>query len=119
MARRRLSVFDYRQIVVLLRAGESARSIASRGLAGRNKVKKVRRKAQSLGWLDSGRPTPAEEEVAEVFARELTPPVPRQESLVERYRDQVQAWVEEVSRPPPSGAPSSGSTSSAGATARS
>lgn len=95
MARRRLGVHNYRQIVIRLRAGEGTRKIAQAGLACRKVVKEVKRKAQAAGWLALLAEPPSEEQVAALFADELTVKVPKQISLVEKHRTQVQAWVNE------------------------
>lgn len=91
MARRRLKLFDYRQILEELRSGSSARAIAQKGFASRNKVHAVRDTADELGWLAPGGPMPSAEEILGAFP---APPVPVRVSLVEPYREKVTAWAE-------------------------
>lgn len=50
MARRRIEMFQYRQALVRLRAGDSERDIARSGLMGRQKLAAVRELAQVQGW---------------------------------------------------------------------
>lgn len=45
-------MFQYRQVLVRLRAGDSERDIARSGLMGREKAAKVRVVATERGWLD-------------------------------------------------------------------
>ena len=52
MARKRLRMYDYQQIIEGLRRGESERQLARDGVASRNTLQAVRRMAESLGWLD-------------------------------------------------------------------
>jgi transposase len=51
-------MFEYRQIIIRLRQGESARQIAKSGMASRWKVKTFREIAAQQGWLDPGAPLP-------------------------------------------------------------
>ena len=52
MANRRYEMYEYRQVIVRMRLGESDRAIARAGLMGRNKIKSVRELASKQGWLD-------------------------------------------------------------------
>lgn len=45
-------MFQYRQVLVRLRAGDSDREIARTGLMGREKIAAFRALALRLGWLD-------------------------------------------------------------------
>jgi transposase len=93
VARRRLTVFHYRQVIVCLQAGESAREISQKKLASRNKVKDIREKAKAAGWLDPAIVLPSDEELAAVLGP-FTPVVPIQTSTVEPHREKVKKWVE-------------------------
>ncbi|MCP4592323.1 MAG: IS21 family transposase, partial [bacterium] len=87
MANRRLEMYEYRQILVRMRQGDSDRGIQRAGLMGRDKAKEVRETAREQGWLDG--PLPADGELAEVFGSSQRPSTP---STVEPYRDQVTRW---------------------------
>jgi transposase len=51
MGRRRIEMFQYRQVLVRLRAGDSVREIARSGLMGRDKLGLLRQLALQQGWL--------------------------------------------------------------------
>jgi transposase len=53
-------MFQYRQALVRLRAGDSERDIARSGLMGRQKLAAVRELAQAQGWLDPSHELPDE-----------------------------------------------------------
>ena len=54
MANRRFEMYQYRQVIVRMRLGESDRAIAKTGLMGRKKIRSVRELASTCGWLDPG-----------------------------------------------------------------
>ena len=90
MANRRFEMYEYRQVIVRMRLGESDRAIAKAGLMGRNKVKEVRELASSRGWLDPGNELPADAELAACFA--IAAPRPQMTSLVEPHAEDVKKW---------------------------
>ena len=51
-------MFQYRQVLVRLRQGDSDRDIARSRLMGRKKLSKLRELAAPLGWLDPAQPLP-------------------------------------------------------------
>ena len=51
-------MFQYRQVLVRLRQGDSDRDIARSRLMGRKTVRKLRVLAEPLGWLDPAQPLP-------------------------------------------------------------
>ena len=51
MSRRRFEMFQYRQVLVRLRHGDTNRDIARSGLMGRPKVALFRALAETEGWL--------------------------------------------------------------------
>jgi hypothetical protein len=57
-------MFQFRQVLVRLRAGDTAREIASSGLLGRDKLTELTRLAQAQGWLDPGCELPDDETIA-------------------------------------------------------
>ena len=90
MTNRRFEMYEYRQVIVRMRLGESDRAIAQTGLMGRKKVKSVRDMASSRGWLDPGSELPDDTQLAASFP--TTAPRPQATSLVEPYADQVKRW---------------------------
>ena len=51
-------MFQYRQVLVRLRQGDSDRDIARSRLMGRKKLGKLRERAEQMGWLDPAQPLP-------------------------------------------------------------
>lgn len=92
MANRRFELFEYRQVLVRMRQGDSDRDIARGGLMGRKKLTTVRREAEARSWLDPVQPLPDDATIAGVFGR--TPHLPHTcVSTVEPYREQVREWL--------------------------
>ncbi|PZP90256.1 MAG: hypothetical protein DI587_39225 [Variovorax paradoxus] len=50
VGRRRIEMFQYRQVLVRLRAGDAVREIARCGLMGRDKLSELRAAAELHGW---------------------------------------------------------------------
>ncbi len=90
MTNRRFEMYEYRQVIVRMRLGESDRAIAQTGLMGRKKVKSVREMASSRGWLDPGNELPDDAELAARFP--TTAPRAQATSLVEPHADEVTKW---------------------------
>ncbi|WP_253192022.1 IS21 family transposase, partial [Burkholderia cenocepacia] len=85
-------MFEYRQVLVRMRQGDSDRDIARGGLMGRKKLTTVRREAEARSWLDPVQPLPDDATIAGVFGR--TPHLPHTcVSTVEPYREQVREWL--------------------------
>ena len=51
-------MYEYRQVLVRMRQGDSDRAIARSKLMGRDKAGEVRALAEAQGWLDRERPLP-------------------------------------------------------------
>jgi transposase len=67
MTKRRFEVFEYRNVIVRMRLGDSDRQIAAAGLMGRHKAAGLRRMSDAKGWLDNGKPMPDNEQIAALF----------------------------------------------------
>ncbi|MFP4897145.1 hypothetical protein [Paraburkholderia sp. EG304] len=92
MTNRRFELFEYRQVLVRMRQGDSDRDIARVGLMGRKKLTTVRREAGARGWLDPAQSLPDDATIAGVFGR--TPHLPHTcVSTVEPFREQVRNWA--------------------------
>lgn len=94
MSNRRIEMYQYRQVLVRMRQGESDRSIARSGLLGRHKARELREKACEQGWLDKARPLPEDSVLAEVL-QPVPEPVgeePNTGSSLEPYREEVTQW---------------------------
>ena len=96
MANRRFEMYQYRQVLVRMRMGESNRAIADSGVAGRNKIKAIKRIAQKQGWLDRDKTLPDDNVIATVFGEK--PPNPTKTSSVVPYADKVDKWRRRHSR---------------------
>ena len=80
-------MFQYRHVLVRLRAGDSVREIARTRLMGRDKLAELLAVAEQRGWLDGKDPLPEDEVIAAALgggqrARSTV-------SSVEPYREQV------------------------------
>ncbi len=93
MTNRRFEMFEFRQILVRMRQGDSNRALAKAGLIGRPKAKALRRIAMERGWLDPACPLPDDTVLAQVFAAPR--PEPSTQSCVEPYRTTVADWAKQ------------------------
>jgi transposase len=86
-------MFQYRQVLARLRAGDSERQIGRERLMGREKAAAFRALAQQQGWLDADRPMPADEEIAAALgmARRARTSV----SSAEPWRALIAQWLEQ------------------------
>jgi transposase len=85
-------MYQYRNVLVRMRLGDSDREIAKAKLIGRRKAGELRQLAEALGWLDKERPLPDDATLAEVLQRK--PVTLSAASSVAPFRDQVIAWWE-------------------------
>jgi len=90
MSNRRFEMYEYRQVLVRMRQGDSDREIAKAGLMGRRKAAELRAVAQEQGWLGKERPLPEDGALAEVLTGER--PAPGPASQVEPFRSCIVAW---------------------------
>jgi transposase len=84
-------MFQYRQVLVRLRAGDSERELARAGVMGRDKVAAFRALAERHGWLDPTIELPDDATIAAALgsARRARSTI----STVEPYREVVQHWL--------------------------
>ena len=85
-------MFQYRQVLVRLRAGDTVREIARSGLMGRDKLGALRAVAQAHGWLDAGAEVPADEAIVAALGqgRRASSTI----SSVEPHREVVRRWLD-------------------------
>jgi len=93
MSNRRFEMYQYRQVIVQLRQGQSLRAIAKAGLMGRNKAAKVREVAMAQGWLNLESPVPEDGTLSEIFERHGAKPA--QESCIDPHKERVRGWAEQ------------------------
>jgi transposase len=84
-------MFQYRQVLVRMRQGDTDREIARAGLMGRPKAARLRVLAAAQGWLEPGAPLPEDAAIAAVVgaARRARSTI----STVEPYRGLVERWA--------------------------
>lgn len=90
---RRFEVYQYRQILLHMRQGESDRALAKAGLIGRKKATAVRAIAQEEGWLEPSTPLPDDKVLAGKL--KVVKGKASTTSLVAPYADLVRKWVDE------------------------
>lgn len=93
MGRRRIEMFQYRQILVRLRAGDSVREIARSGLMGRDKLSELQALAEQHGWLDQACELPQDDALGQALgARKRV--AASTVSSAEPHRAIIERWVE-------------------------
>jgi len=85
-------MFQYRQVLVRLRAGDTVREIARSGLMGRDKLGALRAVADQQGWLDAGADVP--DDAAIVTALGAVQRARSTVSSVQPHREIVRRWLE-------------------------
>lgn len=88
MGNRRFEMYQYRQVLLRLRQGDSDRDIARSRLMGRRKVKGVRAVAEREGWLSG--PPPDDAVLAAAFSRPAR--ASTCVSTLEPLRGMIEAW---------------------------
>jgi transposase len=86
-------MFQYRQVLVRLRQGDTDRDIARARLMGRPKSAQLRALAASRGWLEPASALPEDAEIAQALAsaKRASSTI----SSLEPYRDLITRWVEQ------------------------
>lgn len=84
-------MYEYRQILVRMRQGESDRELARAGLIGRKKAQAIRARALLCGWLDTSLALPDDAQLAAVLKPKRGRPATS--SAIAPYRAQVEAWA--------------------------
>ena len=91
VARRRFEMFQFRQILVRLRQGDTDREIARSGLMGRRKVAAFRALCQQRGWLDPTTALPEDGTLAAAVGQ--TKRARSTISSAEPHRELVARWI--------------------------
>jgi hypothetical protein len=93
MSKRSFEMYQYRQVLLLMRKGDSDREIARDGLMGRAKCKALRELAAPHGWLEASTPLPDD---AALAATINTKPRPAPcVSTLEPYCAEIERWIGE------------------------
>jgi len=85
-------MFQFRQVLVRMRAGDSDREIARSGLMGREKLAALRALARERGWLQPEGALPDDEALVAAMGKARR--APSTVSSVEPFRALVQRWLE-------------------------
>lgn len=93
MSKRSFEMYQYRQVLLRMRQGDSDREIARTKLMGRSKSAAVRELAAPRGWLDPATPLPDDAALAVVFA--TAPRAAPCVSTLEPFRGDVERWIAE------------------------
>src|SRR5579863_5546415 len=89
MAKRRFEMFQYRQIIVRLRSGDTMRGIARTKLADRKTVRRVRNIAKKQGWLDVHHELPNDENLSKFLGQPR--PISKSRPILP-YQKQIEEW---------------------------
>ena len=93
MSNRRFEMYEYHQVLVRMRLGESDRQIAKTGLMGRRKLAQVRETAEKQGWLVAEVSLPSDAALALFFSGRASKQ-PSTSSIIP-YQDEVRDWVKQ------------------------
>jgi transposase len=91
MANRRIEMYEYRRIIYRLKKEEGVRTIARDGLAGREKIRHIKKVSLEYGWLEPGSSLPDEAVLKEIFTQ-------RERSVQSKaapYAELIEKWVKE------------------------
>lgn len=89
MSKRRFEMYQYRQIIVRLRSGDSMRGIGRTKLADRKTVRRVRAIAKQQGWLDSKCEIPSDAVLAKFLGQ---PKLLTKSQLIAPYQREIETW---------------------------
>lgn len=86
-------MYEYRQVIMRMRLGQSDRQIAKAGLMGRKKAAELRRIALQQGWLDKGRPLVDDTTLASFLGTKSSKQ--HCSSLIASYQEEVSSWYQQ------------------------
>lgn len=87
-------MYQYRQVLVRMRLGESDRQIDASGLMGRRKAGQLRKRAMRLGWLDTENTLPTDQDLLPEMQQPKQLKSQSSSSLAP-YRETIEGWQEE------------------------
>ena len=93
MSNRSFEMYQYRQIIMHMRQGQSNRVLARMKLAGRKKLRDIRTIADAQGWLDPNNALPNEALLAETFEPTTPKTHPAQISQAAAFETEIRAWL--------------------------
>jgi transposase len=89
-------MFQYRQVLVRMRAGDSLREVARSGLMGRDKLTVLRTVALAQGWLEANAAVPDDPTIVAAFTAHLGAARRARSTVssVEPHRELVKRWCD-------------------------
>lgn len=93
MSNRSIPMYEYRQVIMSFRLGESCRSIARTGLVGRHKAEQIRKLSSEQGWLNPDVELPSDAVLASYFSKDGRQQEAK--SPVRRYETEIRQWTEQ------------------------
>ena len=93
MSNRSIPMYEYRQVIMSFRLGESCRSIAKTGIVGRHKAEQIRKISEEQGWLCPDTELPSDVILAGFFTKGCE----KHETLspVRCHEDEIRQWTEQ------------------------
>lgn len=92
MSNRKIAMYEYQAIIYRFQNGQSIRSLAAQGFAGRNKLSQIYTVASEQGWLISGATIPDESTLAKIFKQVRKD---KKQAKANLYHDEICRWVQE------------------------
>lgn len=88
---RSIQMYEYRQVILQMRLGESDRAIAKSGLVSRTKAKQIRAIVEKEKWLDALIELPTDETLSNFFSKRI--PRTQSESFAKPFENEITQWV--------------------------
>ena len=88
---RSIQMYEYRQVILQMRLGESDRAIAKSGLVSRTKAGQIRAVVEKEKWLDASIELPTDETLSPFFNKRI--PRTQSESFAKPFVDEITQWV--------------------------
>jgi len=84
-------MYEYRQVILRMRLGESNRAIGKSGLMCRKKAKHIRVIAKQQGWINASCELPSDEVLLGYFEKEISNHLAQSQALP--YADEIKKWT--------------------------
>lgn len=92
MSNRRFEMYQYRQIIIRLRLGDSVRNIARTGIADRKTIRRIRLLVQAYGWLNVETQLPDDNVLYQMLDQKQAR---NQLQKIIPYQTQVESWYQQ------------------------
>lgn len=84
-------MYEYKQVILQMRLGESDRAIAKSGLVSRTKARQIRAVAEKEKWLNELIELPTDEVLSPFFNKRI--PRTQSESFAKPFTDEITQWI--------------------------